>query len=62
MRNLDGLSTNFRIKKVYCQNNILDNIEGIRRFKFLEVLLIQNNRLRNLDKFIGFLQKFAFLN
>ena len=52
---MDGLSTNFRIKKVYCQNNILDNIEGTRKFKFLEILLISNNRLRNLDKFIGFL-------
>lgn len=61
LRNLDGLISNFRIKRVYCQNNILDNIEGIKKFKFLETLLISNNRLRNLDKFITFLSKFAFL-
>lgn len=61
LRNLDGISTNFRIKKVYCQNNILDNIDGIKKFKFLDALLIGSNRLRNLDKFITFLSKFAFL-
>lgn len=50
------------MKKVYCQNNILDNIDGLKKFKFLDSLLISNNRLRNLDKFIGFLSKFAFLD
>jgi len=40
---------------------VLDNIEGIKKFKFLDTLLISSNRLRNLDKFITFLSKFAFL-
>ena len=58
---MDVIRENFRVKKVYCQNNVLDNIEGIKKFKFLDTLLVSNNRLRNLDKFITFLSKFAFL-
>lgn len=61
LRTLDAISTNFRIKKVYAENNVLDNIEGLKKFKFLDTLLLSGNRLRNLDKFISFLQKFAFL-
>jgi Leucine-rich repeat (LRR) protein len=62
LRNLDGMTTNFRIKKVYCQDNSLENVQGITKFKFLDTLLISNNRLRSLDKFLVFLQRFAFLN
>jgi len=62
LRNLDGLRENFRIKKVYCQNNCLENIEGLKKFKFLDTLLIGHNRLRDLDKFLTFLSKFAFLH
>ena len=36
-------------------------IEGIKKFKFLNVLLIANNQLRDLDVFLEFLSKFAFL-
>ena len=61
MKNLDAISKNFRVKKVYCQNNMLTNIEGLKKFKFLETLLIGNNKLRNLDKFLAFIMKFAFL-
>ena len=39
----------------------MDNIEAIKKFKFLDALLISGNRLRNLDKFLIFLSKFAFL-
>lgn len=46
---------------MYCENNLLEGIEGLRRFKFLDKLLVSHNRLRNLDKFIAFLRKFAFL-
>lgn len=49
------------MKELYCQNNQLSNIEGIRRFKFLQVLLIGDNQLRDLDVFLEFLAKFAFL-
>ena len=40
---------------------MLENIDGIKKFKFLDTLLLSGNRLRNLDKFITFLSKFAFL-
>lgn len=52
---------NFRTKQVYCQNNQLTDIQGIKKFKFLNVLLVGNNRLRDLDRFLEFLRKFAFL-
>ena len=26
LKNLDGISTNFRVKEVYCQDNLLSNI------------------------------------
>ena len=49
------------MKKVYCQDNCLENVDGLKKFKFLDTLLISNNRLRNLDKFLVFLSHFAFL-
>lgn len=58
---MDDIATNFRVKELYCQNNSLSSIEGIRRFKFLQVLLIGDNQLRDLDVFLEFLSKFAFL-
>ena len=61
LQNLDDISSNFRVKELYCQNNQLSNINGIQRFKFLQVLLIGNNQLRNLDMFLEYLKKFAFL-
>ena len=61
LQNLDDIASNFRVKEVYCQNNQLSNIEGIRRFKFLQVLLIGDNQLRDLDVFLEFLSRFAFL-
>ncbi len=62
MKNLDGIKTNFRVKKVYASNNLLENIEGIAKYKFLDSLLIADNKLRNLDRFLDFLSAhFAFL-
>ena len=61
LQNLDDISSNFRVKELYCQNNQLSNIDGIHRFKFLQVLLIGDNQLRNLDMFLEYLKKFAFL-
>jgi len=61
LENLDDIQTNFRCKRIYCQDNIVENINGIRGFKFLELLLLNNNKLRNLDKFLVSLTKFAFL-
>ena len=61
MENLDGIVSNFRCKKVVCQNNMLDNIDGIKKYKFLDTLLVGNNQLRDLDKFLVKLMNFAFL-
>ena len=61
LHNLDDIASNFRVKEVYCQNNNLSNIDGIKKFKFLNVLLIADNQLRDLDVFLEFLSRFAFL-
>ena len=39
----------------------MSDIDGIKKFKFLNVLLISENELRDLDVFLEFLSKFAFL-
>ena len=59
---MNDIHTNFRVKEVYCQNNQLSNVEGLRRFKFLQVLLIGDNQLRDLDVFLEFISRFAFLD
>ena len=61
LRNLDGIHTNFRVKEVYASNNSLTQIKGIEKYKFLQVLLLSDNQLRDLEKFIEFLENFAFL-
>jgi hypothetical protein len=61
LEDLEGIATNFRCKKVLCQNNQVTTIDGLKKFKFLEVLLLGDNKLRDLDKFLVSLTKFAFL-
>ena len=53
--------SNFRCKQVFCQNNELSNITGLAKYKFLNVLLIGDNKLRDLDDFLKFLSNFAYL-
>jgi Leucine-rich repeat (LRR) protein len=52
---LDEIQSNFRVKEVYCQKNSLDDVTGLKKFKFLTTLLIGDNQLRDLDKFLDFL-------
>jgi len=40
---------------------MIENINGLKKFKFLEVLLIGDNRLRDLDKFLLQLTKFQYM-
>jgi Leucine-rich repeat (LRR) protein len=40
---------------------MINNIDGLKKYKFLDTLLIGNNKIRNLDKFLTFITKFAFL-
>ena len=43
LRNLDEIQHNFRVKEVYCQKNNLEDVSGLRKFKFLTTLLIGDN-------------------
>ena len=61
MTDFNDIATNFRCKKLVCNNNLLENINGLKKFKFLEVLLIGNNQLRDLDRFLLQLTKFQYL-
>jgi len=58
---IDNLESNFRIKEVYIQDNRLVSLAGLKTFKFLKVLLASGNQLRNLDKQLALLSRFAFL-
>lgn len=58
---VENLQGNFRIREIYLQNNRLVSLAGLRTFKFLKVLLASGNQLRNLDKQLGLLSRFAFL-
>mmetsp|Transcript_13784 Transcript_13784/g.33932 ORF Transcript_13784/g.33932 Transcript_13784/m.33932 type:complete len:438 (+) Transcript_13784:520-1833(+) len=58
MEHLQDLS---RIKEIFMQDNRIVSLEGLSTFKFLKVLRAGNNRIRNLDKQLGVLSRFAFL-
>merc|ERR1719401_3327474 len=58
---IENLEDNFRIREVYVQDNRLVSLSGIRPFKFLRVLMASNNQLRNLEKQLAVLTRFAFL-
>lgn len=58
---IENLETNFRIREVYIEDNRLVSLHGLKNFKFLRVLLASKNQLRNLDKQIALLSRFAFL-
>jgi len=61
LKHLDAIATNFRVKEVFCSDNMIKNLDGLKKFKFLNSLLIANNKLRDLEKFLAILKKFAFL-
>lgn len=58
---ITNLESNFRIREVYLQDNCLVSLAGLKNLKFLQVLMASNNQLRNLDKQLGILKRFAFL-
>lgn len=58
---IENLESNFRIKEVYIQDNRLVSLAGIKSFKFLQVLMASGNQLRNLEKQLALLSRFAFL-
>lgn len=58
---IENLEGNFRIREAFLSDNRLVSLSGLRSFKFLRVLLASNNQLRNLDKQLTLLSRFAFL-
>ena len=57
------MDKNFRIKILCLGNNRIQNITGscLINMKFLNVLFLNDNKLRNLDVNIQFLKNFSFL-
>jgi Leucine-rich repeat (LRR) protein len=59
---LDGLDKNFRLKILCLGNNRLTNLQGsISKLLFLEVLYLNDNKLRNLDENLTILKQLNFL-
>lgn len=58
---LENLEACFRIREVYVEDNRLVSLSGLKNLKFLRVLLASNNQLRNLEKQLALLSRFAFL-
>lgn len=62
LKKIEGLDSNFRLKQLFVSKNRLITLEGsLSVMKFLTVLLVDNNKLRNLDKQLGFLKELPFL-
>lgn len=62
IRKLENLNQNFRIKQLYLENNYLNSLEGsLKCLKFIEILLLGKNHLRNLDKILEVLSKLTCL-
>jgi len=59
--NLDALKSNFRLKKICAVENQLVNVDVIKSFKFIEVLLFSNNQLKDLNHLLSILSKLTFL-
>jgi len=62
LKKINNLDSNFRIKRLYAQNNKIGTLVGsLARFKFIERLHLFNNSLTNLDKCLDVLSKMAHL-
>ena len=62
LTSINGLDNNFRIKILCCAQNHITTLEGsISKMKFLEVLYLNNNKLKNLEKVLSNLKQFSFL-
>mmetsp|Transcript_1852 Transcript_1852/g.4684 ORF Transcript_1852/g.4684 Transcript_1852/m.4684 type:complete len:486 (-) Transcript_1852:67-1524(-) len=60
---IEHLETNFRLREVFIQDNMLVSLSGLspKKQPFLRVLLASNNQLRNLEKQIPLLSSFSFM-
>ena len=61
IKDLFSLTSNFRLKKIYAQRNKISNIEVVKKFNFLETLLVSDNQLKDLDYQLAILHKLTFL-
>lgn len=62
LKRIENLDKNFRLKELYLSKNRITTLEGsLSVMKFLTVLLLDNNKLRNLDKQLSLLSKLPFL-
>ena len=57
-----GLDANLRIRRLYVHNNAVSSLKGsLQHFKFLQVLDLANNHLHDLERVLGLLGQFNFL-
>ena len=62
LKKIENLDKNFRIKELFVSQNRLITLEGsLLVMKFLKVLLLDNNKLRQLDKQLVYLKQLPFL-
>ena len=62
LEEITGLDANFRIKELAVQNNRLLTLQGsLKQFKFLTLLDLENNNLRDLHEVLAHLEHFNFL-
>ena len=61
LKNLNALKPNFRLKRIYCEENHLIDVDIIKNFKFLEILLLSNNQIKDLDHLLLSLSKLTCL-
>eukprot|EP00164_Ancoracysta_twista_P005799 GFYU01007974.1.p1 GENE.GFYU01007974.1~~GFYU01007974.1.p1 ORF type:complete len:506 (-),score=184.98 GFYU01007974.1:197-1648(-) len=59
---VEGLEENFRLRCLYLQNNKITTLKGaVKNNRFLQILLISNNRLRNMARTIDAIKHLQFL-
>ena len=59
---LSGLERNTRIKELYAHDNLIGTLQGsLKLLKFLQVLDLSNNKLRNLEKILDQLHALKFI-
>ncbi len=62
MEKIDDLDKNFRLKILCVSDNRINTLEGsLSQMKFIQVLFLNDNKLRNLDKNLAVLKPFSFL-
>ena len=62
LEKIEGLDKNFSLKLLCLENNRLITIEGsLHVMKFIQVLMLNDNKLRNLDLNISILKSLSFL-